>query len=152
MGYSDSKRVEVPLVFIEENVKINTDAYLKMLEEHVRPWGTGSFQNIYLFTQDCATSHTSKSTQQQGRAHLKRFWNKNLRPPFNRDRNPTDLAIWSIPESGVCSAANIITAILKQALATTWSNLSKNTAWCSCLSAVKRVKSVVETKGGHVES
>lgn len=67
-----------PLVFIKEGVKVNSQVYLKMLEEHLLPWLTASFPDGYVFTQDGAPSHTSNVTQQWCKAQLKGFWDKNM--------------------------------------------------------------------------
>ena len=38
------------LIYIEEGVKVNTQAYIKMLTEKLLPWITESFGNRYVFT------------------------------------------------------------------------------------------------------
>lgn len=63
-----------------------------------------------------------------------------------------DVSIRSILESDVCSVAQRSTAVLKQALKAASFNLSKDSLWRSCLSAVKHMEAVVKAKGGHVES
>ena len=141
-----------PLVFIKEGVKVNSQVYLKMLEEQVLTWVTESFPGGYVFTQDGAPSHTSNVTQQWCKSHFKGFWDKNMWPPSSPDINPMDFAIWSILESDVCAGPHSSTAVLRQALENAWSNISEDTVRRSCQSVVKRLEAVVKAKGGHIES
>ena len=39
-----------PLVFILEDVKVNTQVNLNLLRDHALPWARGSFPNGYVFT------------------------------------------------------------------------------------------------------
>ena len=67
-----------PLVLIKEGINVNSQVYLKTLEEHVLPWVTASFPNGYVFIQDGAPSHTANVTQQWCKSHLNGFWDKNM--------------------------------------------------------------------------
>lgn len=128
-----------PLVFIEEVVKVNTQVYIKMLDEKVLPWITESFGNH-------APSHTSNLTQQWCKDHFSGFWNKNVWPPLSPDINPMDFAIWSILESDVSAKSNSSVAALKNALLASWSAFDKEVVGRSCHSVTSRLELMIKNK------
>ena len=140
-----------PLIFIEEGAKVNSQVYLKMLEENVLPWLTETFGEQYIFTQDGAPAHTSNVSQKWCKEHFQGFWDKNMWPPSSPDINPMDFSIWSILESDVSKISYSSVTALKQALATAWSNVDQETVRRSCLSVTSRLKALVRAKGGHIE-
>lgn len=140
-----------PLVFIEEGVRVNTQVYIKMLDEKVFPWITESFGKRYVFTQDGAPSHTSNLTQKWCKDHFSGFWDKNMWPPSSPDINPMDFAIWSILESDVSAKSYSSVAVLKDALLASWSRFDEEVVRRSCHSVSSRLDLMVKAKGGHFE-
>ena len=130
---------------------MNSQVYLKMLEENVLPWLTETFGEQYIFTQDGAPAHTSNVSQKWCKEHFQGFWDKNMWPPSSPDINPMDFSIWSILESDVSKISHSSVTALKQALATAWSNVDQETVRRSCLSVTSRLKALVRAKGGHIE-
>lgn len=65
---------ETAFVFIYDCVKVNTQASLKMREDHVLPSNNESFLKGRVFTQDGTPSHKSHETQHLCKKHQKRLW------------------------------------------------------------------------------
>ncbi|XP_059081941.1 uncharacterized protein LOC131879599 [Tigriopus californicus] len=92
-GVSDDGR-KTPLVVIPEGTKVNSDAYINLLEEELLPWiQQQHWEHGYAFMQDGAPAHTSKKTQGWCKANLMDFWDKNTWPPSSPDLNPMDFSI-----------------------------------------------------------
>ena len=85
-----------PLVFIDQGVKVNSEVYVKMLEEKVLPWLQKTYRNGYVFTQDGAPAHTAAQTQAWCTENLSSFWSKEMWPPSSPDLNPMDFSIWAV--------------------------------------------------------
>ena len=66
--------------------------------------------------------------------------------PYSPDLNPMDFGIWPILEADVCASPHSSTAVLKQALETTWSNMCEDTVRRSCLSVMRRLEAVVKAR------
>ena len=85
---------KTPLIVIPQGVKVNTDVYLQMLEEKVKPWiDQQDWENSYCFQQDGAPSHTSKKTQAWCKENFDHFWDKFWWPPSSPDMNPMDYSV-----------------------------------------------------------
>uniref|UniRef100_A0A8R1EE70 Reverse transcriptase domain-containing protein n=1 Tax=Caenorhabditis japonica TaxID=281687 RepID=A0A8R1EE70_CAEJA len=71
---------KTPLVFIERNVKINSEVYQKIvLMDNLLPWVTQHFAGgPFILQQDWAPSHGSRSTLAVLEAHFPGFLDKNL--------------------------------------------------------------------------
>ena len=68
-----SDGTNAPLVLIEEEVKVNSGVYLKMLKDNVLPWVRETFGDRYIITQDGATAHTSIVSQTWCNNHFSGF-------------------------------------------------------------------------------
>ncbi|XP_059096032.1 uncharacterized protein LOC131890653 [Tigriopus californicus] len=91
---SEATGRKTPLVVIPEGTKVNSDAYINLLEEELLPWiQQQHWEHGYAFMQDGAPAHTSKKTQDWCKANLMDFWDKNTWPPSSPDLNPMDFSI-----------------------------------------------------------
>ena len=90
-------RTQLPLVFIEKNLKINTAYYkTEVLEKVVIPALRDLYgKDHYVFQQDGTPAHTANIVQAWGRENLTDFLDKTLWPPCSQDLNPLDFYVWS---------------------------------------------------------
>ena len=65
-----------PLLFIPEEITVNSQIYVEMLKSKVLAWFSEQFENNYVFTQDGAPSHISNLTQKWCKDHFCNFWDK----------------------------------------------------------------------------
>ena len=93
-GISGKGKTE--LVFVEKGVKINSENYMNnILIPYLNPLNQSIFKNIqWIFQQDSAPSHSSKSTQAWCRENLPGFISSEEWPPFSPDLNPCDFWLW----------------------------------------------------------
>ena len=91
---SDGKKC--PVIFIEQNVRMNSQIYQDLLKDHFLPWVRSNYRpGEYVFQQDGATCHTAKATASFLEREGVEYWNKEMWPPSSPDLNPLDYAIWS---------------------------------------------------------
>ncbi|CAS00634.1 Protein CBG27172 [Caenorhabditis briggsae] len=116
---------KVPLVFIDRNVKINSDVYQKLvLMDVLRPWVTSHFgQQPFILQQDWAPSHGSKSTKAVLDAHFPGYWGKDMWPASSPDLNPLDFSVWGYLEEKVMARPHPNVDSLKAALLKAWDDL-----------------------------
>ena len=86
------------LHFIDtKKVKVNSESYQQLLEKGLlhdcrRLYPDGNF----VFQQDGATSHTSRTTQAYLDQSVEEFIKKDEWPPQSPDLNPMDYSIWNL--------------------------------------------------------
>ncbi len=89
---TDGKKT--PLVFVEENTKVDQCVYLHILGEEVLPWVAENYgDGPLVFQQDGAPSHTANLVQDYCQSMFSDFWPKDLWPPSSPDLNPMDFGI-----------------------------------------------------------
>ena len=92
-GISDCGKKN-PLVVIPQGVKVNKEAYIGMMEDHIKPWiDTEKWENGYTWMQDGAPAHTANLTQRWLHDNLEDFWPKEMWPPSSPDLNPMDFSM-----------------------------------------------------------
>ena len=124
LGIVGSDGKKCPIIFIDQDVRINSQIYQDLLAEHFLPWVRENYSpGEYVFQQDGATCHTAKATA----AFLKRegveFWDKDMWPPASPDLNPLDYAIWSRLVREVNSVRHTSKANLKIAIQKAWDEM-----------------------------
>jgi hypothetical protein len=92
---SDGKTM--PPFFWPKGTKVNTDEYIKVLEDVVKPWILANYgpHQKYIFQQDGAPCHTSNRTQKWLKDNMKGFWPKDMWPLSSLDLNPLDFLVWA---------------------------------------------------------
>ena len=74
-GGVTSTGLKTPLIFLDEDVKINQTIYRGMLEEKVIPWVQETVgEEAVTLQQDEPTSHTAKAVQNWCKTNFKGFW------------------------------------------------------------------------------
>ncbi len=79
LGIMSKEGGVIPPPRLSKSLKINTDEYIKTLEEVMKPWmDEVPGGRPYFFQQDGAPAHNSKRTQDWCRENLPEFWGKEL--------------------------------------------------------------------------
>ena len=121
-----------------ESVKVNTQAYIKIIDresitlDHWKCW-----VQLRLHLRRCSVPHIHDPAVVK--YHLNEFWDKNMWPPSSPSINPIDFAICSIFGSDVSVKSCSSVAALKNAAS--WSALDEEVVRRSCHS-VPVVKSL----------
>lgn len=139
-------------IFIPEGLKVNSEAYLSILETRVLPWLKRNFpQKNYIFQQDGAPAHTSNKTQEWIRSNFAGFWEKSLWPPNSPDLNPLDYSIWSVVEEKACRTPHSSLADLKVSVAKAWNSMKSEYIIKTCRDFRPRLERMIELEGGLIE-
>jgi len=141
-----------PPIFIPTGLKVNTEAYIGLLERHLVPWLCQNYlDGNYVFQQDGAPAHTSKRTQVWLVTTLSGFWAKDVWPPSSPDLNPLDYSVWGVLKAKACKTSHPSVEALKVSIAKTWRTLSKAYIIKTCKSFRTRLEKGVEVEGGLFE-
>jgi len=149
-----SNRGKFPLVFVESGVKINAAYYKeKILEgclkvEAQRVFGQGQWTS---FQQDSAPAHKAKVVQDWCRAQIPDFISSSEWPSSSPDLNPLDYSIWGILEARVNAVQHRSVDSLKKRLRAEWRKLSLKTIRTWIASWRRRLRAVVNKRGGRFE-
>uniref|UniRef100_A0A1I7TL85 DDE_3 domain-containing protein n=2 Tax=Caenorhabditis tropicalis TaxID=1561998 RepID=A0A1I7TL85_9PELO len=144
---------KAPLVFIDRNVKINSEVYQNLvLKDVLLPWVTSHFgQRPFTLQQDWAPSHGSKSTKSVLDAHFPGYWGKDMWPASSPDLNPMDFSVWGYLESKVMAHSHPDIKSLKQALVKAWDEIDDDYLRRTVDSVPKRLKACIKAKGSNFE-
>ncbi len=143
---------KLPLVFIEEGVKINPDVYQTMLEEKVLPWAQENLEGEdWTFQQDSAPAHRSKQTQGWIEENFEDFIHPRDWPPYSPDLNPLDYSIWGILQANVGRQRHQSVDALKRKLGHEWKVLSQDVIDKAIDCFPLRLDMCIKAKGGHIE-
>jgi len=140
-----------PLVICEEG-RMNSDDYIKILNDHLKEFKAAietEFGNTLIFQDDNAKIHTSKKTRE---------WKEKNRiismpwPAQSPDLNPIE-NLWKILKDRIQQRKPFPKTVqqLKIALKEEWSKLESNSLSNLINSMPKRVRMVIEEKGGHTK-
>uniref|UniRef100_A0A8R1IQT9 HTH luxR-type domain-containing protein n=1 Tax=Caenorhabditis japonica TaxID=281687 RepID=A0A8R1IQT9_CAEJA len=144
---------KTPLVFIERNVKINSEVYQKIvLMDNLLPWVTQHFAGgPYILQQDWAPSHGSRSTLAVLEAHFPGFLDKNLWPASSPDLNPMDFSVWGMLEGKIAGKVFATVDDLKAALEVAWASIDDGYLRRTVNSVKKRLRACVKARGSNFE-
>ncbi len=91
LGVVSNKGDVMPPHVFETGFRVNTNVYIDVLTNMVKPWMDGvAAGRPYIWQQDGAPAHTSKKTQNWCRENLLFFWEKKVWPLSSPDCNPMD--------------------------------------------------------------
>ena len=84
-------------------------------------WATKHFEGRHwIFQQDSALAHKSKTTQAWLKAHFPEIISTMEWPASSPDLNPTDFSIWSILENKACVKPHRNLKALRESLVREW--------------------------------
>ena len=152
-----------PLIFVEENLKVNAAVYQELLgllageakiRDQANPYklanANGSWAQRWVFQQDNAPGHKAITTQQWIRQHFPDFITKDQWPPSSPDINPIEL-IWGILKPRVNAAAHPNVASLEEALKREWDALTMEEINNTIDGWPGRLDKMIAAKGGRFE-
>ena len=145
LGVVSNEGDVMPPHFFPKGLKINTDEYIKVLEEVVKPWmDSVAGGRHYVFQQDGAPAHTSLRTQEWCRKNLPEVWEKEIWPPSSPDCNPLDYFVWSVCEVHVNKAPNKNSGSLMAKMKEVMGSLDWDMVAKACRRFRSRLEAVVE--------
>ena len=152
LGVVSNEGDVMPPHFFAKGLKINTEEYLKVLKEVVKPWmDRVAAGRHYIFQQDGAPAHNSNTTQEWCRMNLPEFWPKEVWPPSSPDCNPLDYYVWGVCEQDVNKAPHNNMASLQAKITEVMGSLDRNTVAKACRSFRRRTEQVVDAGGDFFE-
>ena len=147
---SDGKKM--PPVFIPSGVRVNTEVYLNILKDKVKPWIQANYRGQkYVFQQDGAPAHTSRKTQEWLATNLDAFWTKDMWPPQSPDLNPLDYSIWATVEDSACNKPHSSVAALERSIRKCWTQMEDSYIRITCQAFRRRLQAVIEVNGARIE-
>ncbi len=152
LGVVSNEGDVMPPHFFEKGLKINTEEYLKVLKDVVKPWMDGvAAGRHYVFQQDGAPAHNSKKSQDWCAANLPEFWSKEVWPPSSPDCNPLDYFVWGVCERDVNRGPHNTRASLMAKITEVMGSLPRDTVGKACRRFRHRIEAVVEANGDFIE-
>lgn len=142
----------MPPFFFEKGQAVNTEVYLNVLKDHVKPWIIKIVGNRpYVFQQDGAPAHTSRRVQDWMANNFDMFWSKDLWPPSSPDLNPLDYYLWSVLERESNKYSHNTIEALRTAISEAVTNISTDHVINACSRFRSRLEAVIEAKGEWIE-
>ncbi|VDP05368.1 unnamed protein product [Heligmosomoides polygyrus] len=144
---------KTPLVFMEQNVKINAASYQQyVLRDVLEPWATSHFgETGFSLQQDWAPAHSAKSTIAVCEELFPGFWSRDIWPSNSPDLNPMDYSVWSIMEQKISTTRYATVEQLKSALLRSWDEITAEQCATIISDFPKRLRKCIEAKGGNFE-
>ena len=98
-GIISSEGDVMPPHFFEKGLRLNSEGYVALLRDVVAPWiKRVAAGRPYVFQQDSAPCHTSRTTQKWLFENMDDYTSPNIWPPNSPDCNPCDFYLWGAVE------------------------------------------------------
>lgn len=148
-----SRKGKLPLLFIEPNVKINTEYYIEqVLKNHLLPHASTLYGNApYCFQQDSAPAHKAKKTQEWCAENLPDFITSEEWPASSPDLNPLDFFVWGYMLQQIGPTKGLTLDRFKKRLVDIWDQIPQEIVRASCDGFTKRLRKVIKEKGERFE-
>lgn len=142
----------MPPFFFEKGQSVNTEVYLNVLKQHVKPWIIKvAGARPYVFQQDGAPAHTSRAVQNWLAENFDMFWSKDLWPPSSPDLNPLDYYLWSVLERESNKCSHNTAEALRTAISEAVTKISADHVIKACCRFRPRLEAVIKADGGWIE-
>jgi hypothetical protein len=152
LGVISNEGDVMPPHIFPRGLKVNTDEYLAVMKEVVKPWmDQVAGGRHYVFQQDGAPAHNSGLTQQWLKENLPELWEKEIWPPSSPDCNPLDYFLWGVCEKEVNKAPHNTIASLVATIKQVMGNLDRDTVAKACRRFRSRIEAVVAANGDFIE-
>lgn len=148
-----SRSHKFDLVFIERNVKINSNYYLDVvLQKNLLPELKRVYKNeYYCFQQDGAPSHTAKIVQEWCSMNFADFISKDEWPPSSPDLNPLDFSIWGYMLGKLKNYKYNTLEQFKCVINEIWQNIPMDVVRAACNGFNSRLRQVIRANGNTIE-
>ena len=152
LGVVGSDGKKCPIVFIDQNEKVNGEKYIQVMKDHVIPWIKANYpRDSYVWQQDGAPAHTAIRTQQILQKELDDVWTKDFWPPSSPDLNPLDYSIWAHLEREACPTTHPNLNSLKDSITRAWEEISEEYTVKTTKAFKGWIKKVIEENGDYNE-
>ena len=151
-GVVSSEGDVMPPHFFAEGLRLDTNGYIRVLSEVVRPWiDQAAAGRPFVWQQDSAPCHTSRKTQAWLSENFVDHTGPDIWPPSSPDCNPLDFFVWGAVDretnKSSCSTKNELKARITRA----FGGLSRETVTKACGRFRRRLEAVVDAGGGFIE-
>ena len=151
LGVVSNKGDVMPPHVFEAGLRVNTEVYLDVLTNVVKPWmDEVAAGRPYIWQQDGAPAHNSNKTQQWCRENLPFFWEKEVWPPSSPDCNPLDYFVWGVSERDVNRSPHNTKQSLITSIMEVFSNMSREDVKKACSRFLSRLEEVVAAEGDFI--
>ena len=140
-------------------VSVNSERYIKIIEEEILPWLPQNIKNLLWMMQDGATAHTASESMEFlkrifGTKIISRFASKFGGvewPSHSPDLNPLDYSFWSQAQSIVYKKKPETIEELTWIVEEFFGNLDEENIRKTVANLLKRAQLCVQERGGHFE-
>ena len=151
-GVISSEGDVMPPHVFEQGLRLNTDGYIDLLTNVVKPWILGVARGRpFVWQQDSAPCHTSRRSQMWLSNNFFDYTSPNIWPPNSPDCNPCDYYLWGAVERQTnrtsCNGKDELIARIKAV----FSNLPRGQVLTACSRFRGRLERVLEADGGFFE-
>ena len=151
-GVVSSEGDVMPPHFFADGLRLNTEGYIQVLSEVVKPWiDRVARGRPYVWQQDSAPCHTSRKTQAWLSENFVDHTGPDIWPPSSPDCNPLDFFVWGEVERKANQSSCSTKDELKVKITRSFSSLSRVTVVKACSRFRTRLEAVIEAKGGFIE-
>jgi hypothetical protein len=151
LGVVSNKGDVMPPHIFESGLRVNTDVYLDVMTNVVKPWMDGvACGRPYIWQQDGAPAHTSKKTQDWCRDNLPFFWEKEVWPPSSPDCNPMDYFVWGVAERDTNRSPHNTKESLITSIKEVFNNFPREDLKLACSRFRSRLEEVVAAEGDFI--
>ena len=151
-GVVSSEGDVMPPHFFAEGLRLDTNGYIRVLSEVVKPWiDQVAAGRPFVWQQDSALCHTSRRTQAWLSENFAGHTGQDIWSPSSPDCNPLDFfvsgAVDQETNKSSCSTKNELKARITRA----FGGLSRETVTKACGRFRRRLEAVVDAGGGFFE-
>ena len=147
-----SSHTKSRIIAIPSGSKMNSEVYQEqILEKEVRRAGTKYFNGRpWLYQQDGAPSHTSRSSIEWLSQNNIPFIAPNEWPPSSPNLNPADFCLWGLMENEINKIGHSSEASLLKAITAAWKKFPQEVLPNACEAVPRRLREVIKADGGYI--
>lgn len=151
-GVVSSEGDVMPPHFFPEGLRLDTDGYIRVLTEVVKPWiDRVAAGRPYVWQQDSAPCHTSRKTQAWLSENFDDHTGPEVWPPSSPDCNPLDFYVWGAVERDTNRSSCNTKDELKCRITRAFRGLQRETVTKACSRFRSRMEAVIDAGGGFIE-
>ncbi|XP_046868909.1 uncharacterized protein LOC124461437 [Drosophila willistoni] len=152
LGVVSNKGHVMPPHFFSQGLRVNSAAYIEVLETVVKPWiESVCGDSPYIFQQYYAPSHKAMATQDWMAENFHDHITPNLWPPSSPDLNLLDYYVWGVVERETNKHPHNTISSLKTAINTVMVNMNKDHLIRACNRFRSRFEKVIAANGNFIE-
>ena len=142
----------MPPHFFPEGLRLDTDGYIGVLRDVVKPWiDRVADGRLYVWQQDSAPCHTSRKTQAWLSENFVDHIGPDVWPPRSPDFSPLDFFVWGAVERETNRSSCNTKLELKTRITRAFRGLSRETVTKACSRFRSRLEAVIDAEGGFIE-